>query len=181
MPRLAQQRRLGNAVRSIRFAALAVATLTVAGAATKARAENYGFNAATGDWSDAASWVDSAGNIGVPPNTTSDQAYIGTTSSPHPSAAATSAVDVTDARQVFNVLLGNDAGTDGTLNLNAGGSIEFQNMFVGLSGTGTLNFTGGTVVSGVSYWPILQVGHSGTGTINLNGSTLDIGYGTVTI
>jgi hypothetical protein len=94
--------------------------------------------AGNGDWSSTATWTN-----GVPAST--DNAYIGAT---YPAgSAATAAVTLNQNSSAGDVLLGNDPGTTGTLDLS-GLSLTAGNIWLGSAGgSGSLMRTGGGTVS----------------------------------
>ena len=169
-------------------------------AVPSAQAASIFWKVPTGNWDVGTNWF---GNV-VP--TTNDQAYVtnGTALVPAGVSAAAitahvgygganGALTISGGTLSGSVILGESAGLSGTANISSGLCIG-PTLYVGQSGTGILNLTGGAIsntTSGFSYigvssgssgtatvsggtWtsPSLFVGHVGNGTLNLYSGTI---------
>lgn len=71
----------------------------------------------------------------------------------------------------FDIIVGSQAGSDGTLNVN-GGRLTANRYYIGLSGTGALSLTDGASLTATGIDRKVYVGHFGnsTGTLTLSGA-----------
>ena len=110
---------------------------------------------ATGDWFNSANW-----SAGVPTSSTAAQINNGGT-----------AQIATSGAMAGDVTLGFGSLDSGTLSASVSGTLDNGSMYVGESGTGTLNITSGGVVSSGRFIIGDNSGSNGTATVSGAGST----------
>ncbi len=166
-----------------RFITLSLSALLAVGAAPLALGQiptiNF-VNTGVGNWNEAANWLSTPENIVIVPgdNFPREVANISNGGTAFLSAPAPFEVD--------GVLIGDGAGTTGTLEIRAGGSLELADadpveiagdgsMYVGGDGTGTLLLSGGTL-NAANLYVAGQAGSrmtiSGASHVNLSGNAI---------
>jgi fibronectin-binding autotransporter adhesin len=117
-----------------------------------ARAVDYTWNTTTGDWANAANWIN-----GVPTGGGGNFAIINN--------GGVASINSTP-NTIQDTILGRGAGNSGTVNLNAGTHTNTGWTIVGDGGTGTFNQSGGSQATGDMLLGI----SGGTGSYNVTGT-----------
>jgi len=138
--------------------AVAIAVLT-----TQSFAANLNFNVPDGSWFTPTNWTPAG------PPTAGDNARIGTAVT---LSTALARINTGGTANANNVVLGLDAGTDGTLRINNGSTLAIANSFVvGAAGTGTFDSLDGSTTNVANNMAIGNLaGSTGTVTVRDNSS-----------
>ena len=125
-----------------RRAAIAAAAISVSSLLIQTTfATDFGYTAATGDWTTGANWIDPGAGTGVSPGA-ADNAYIGAS---YPGGAiSTAAVSLTSVESVNYLILGQSLTDAGTLDLQAGSSLTIGS-YLQIGGTSTVLRNGGSL------------------------------------
>jgi len=125
-----------------RRAAIAAAAFSVSSLLIQTTfATDFGYTAATGDWTTGANWIDPGAGTGVSPGA-ADNAYIGAS---YPGGAiSTAAVSLTSVESVNYLILGQSLTDAGTLDLQAGSSLTIGS-YLQIGGTSTVLRNGGSL------------------------------------
>jgi hypothetical protein len=138
---------------------------------------NY-WKSATGNWNDPSNWA----NGTIPDAANEDFAIVGGLTGTSGIATGTATISTAIANTPGGIALGYAGGNSGTLQISSGGSITTidtpfdgnGNVYVGVSGVGTLNIDRGGTLNAVA----INEGGAATSALKLGGTT---GSGTATV